>query len=75
MCTPRKAAAALRPCWPWPANAWARMGSSGPRMGRSGVDRVGPSGSARTEGIGFLFSEIILNAKTILENLEIVLKA
>jgi hypothetical protein len=51
------------------------MGSSGPRLGWSRVDWVGPAGSAEIKGIGFLFSEIILSAKTILENLEIVLKA
>jgi hypothetical protein len=32
-------------------------------------------GPNRKDRIGFLFSEIILNAKTISENLEIVLKA
>jgi hypothetical protein len=44
-------------------------------LGRSRVDWVGPAGSAQIERIGFLFSEIILSAKTILENLEIALKA
>jgi hypothetical protein len=37
--------------------------------------RVGPSGSAQTGRIRFVFLEIIFNAKTIPENLEIVLKA
>jgi hypothetical protein len=50
---------------------WALAGlTAGPERAR-----VEPSGSTQTERIGFLFSEIILNAKTIPENLEIILKA
>jgi hypothetical protein len=49
---------------------WASAGQAGPER-----VRVGPSGSAQTGRIRFVFLEIIFNAKTILENLEIVLKA
>jgi hypothetical protein len=54
------------------------MGSSGPALGRNGWVRAGRAhglGPNRKDRIGFLFSEIILNAKTIPENLEIILKA
>jgi hypothetical protein len=37
--------------------------------------RVGPSGSAQTGTIGFLFLNLFLMQETIPENLEIVLKA
>jgi hypothetical protein len=60
--------------------AWllALTGSSGPPLGRNGWVRAGRAhglGPNRKDRLGFLFSEIILNAKTIPENLEIILKA
>jgi hypothetical protein len=54
------------------------MGPAGPghRVGGRGSERDGPSGSAQTEGIVFLFfSNLFLMLETIPENLEIVLKA
>jgi hypothetical protein len=51
------------------------MGLAGPPVG---LERVGSGPRARPRRKGmvfFLFSEFILNAKTILENLENVLKA
>jgi hypothetical protein len=50
------------------------MGSAGLAAGPRRV-RVGPSGSAQTGTIGFLFLNLFLMQETIPENLEIVLKA
>jgi hypothetical protein len=49
------------------ASSLARWASRGPVAGPRGCrsERVGPSGSAQTERIGFVFSEFIFNAKTI----------
>jgi hypothetical protein len=58
---------------PWPncGGLWrAQLGRSG--AGADGPERFGPSGSARSSRIVFLFFRIYFNAKTIQKNLEIV---
>jgi hypothetical protein len=61
------AALAMRPLWP--------MGLSGPG-GRAGADWVGPTGSAQTGRIGFLFfTNLFLMRKQIPEKSRNCLKA